>query len=325
MFYMSTRGSSASIWVAKVLSKHPKVVCFRATRTFPPVAPHTMGHDLGILPLPVNKFIDGLIACEEATLGEKIFGSTHGYHGVAAKEHCEKRGGRFSYVVRHPITRVHSVFIANLHNRYYQKNKPDVTNANIHDHVCSVLLKDSNLIDYTTALKLDGKVKSTLKNILPPDLKQHLSNLRGLAIRNLVVKPRYKKELRALETGNIDEKAYVGQMFVDMVQSFFYYDNQIYNECSVDSGIKMEEMVKSKDYFKHHLWPHIAPEVSISDSYLDSVFTLPRVNIHRDIPLDPEKIWKDWPKGMKTVFQDYFERYNMASVCRRFDYDISFI
>ena len=39
MFYISSRGSSATWWLAKSLSKHPKIVCFGSTRSLPPIDP----------------------------------------------------------------------------------------------------------------------------------------------------------------------------------------------------------------------------------------------------------------------------------------------
>ena len=44
-------------------------------------------------------------------MAKKIFGSIHGYHGLLAKEPCERLNGIFSYIARNPISRVHSVFI----------------------------------------------------------------------------------------------------------------------------------------------------------------------------------------------------------------------
>jgi len=91
MFYISSRGSSASEWLAKMLSRHPQIVCFRSTRRLPPY-PHG---SKDCPQLSADAFIEGLLECEGATYGEKIFGSMHGYHGLSAKGPCEKRGGIF--------------------------------------------------------------------------------------------------------------------------------------------------------------------------------------------------------------------------------------
>ncbi|MBI2565692.1 MAG: hypothetical protein HYV63_01490 [Candidatus Schekmanbacteria bacterium] len=69
--------------------------------------------------MPIDAFFDGLITCHDATRGEKIFGSMHGYHGAAGKKPCEQRGGLFSYMTRHPVTRMDSyiVMMADLYLR----------------------------------------------------------------------------------------------------------------------------------------------------------------------------------------------------------------
>ena len=46
MFYISSRGHSATGWLAKQISKHNKVVCWHGTRSIPPSDP-------GINDLPV--------------------------------------------------------------------------------------------------------------------------------------------------------------------------------------------------------------------------------------------------------------------------------
>ena len=122
MFYFSSRGSSATVWLAKMLSHHPQVVCFSATRSFPPVDPHeAYPNDIkGTVPeISADMFMEGLLECSKSILNEKVFGSVHGYHGVVAKEPCEKRGGIFSYITRHPVSRIHSVFIYYLYHNYY--------------------------------------------------------------------------------------------------------------------------------------------------------------------------------------------------------------
>ena len=121
MFYISSRGSSANTWLAKIISKHPKIVCFRSSRSFPPVNPGVkkLGNKYKLDEVPPDFFIEGLLECERATENQKIFGSIHGYHGILAKKACEDNGGVFAYVTRHPIDRMHSALIYYLDNYFY--------------------------------------------------------------------------------------------------------------------------------------------------------------------------------------------------------------
>ena len=115
-------------------------------------------------------------------------------------------------------------------------------------------------------------------------------------------------------------------------------DNQLFNTCGNEGLIKMEEMVKSADYFKNHLLPLVAPEMKITDSYLESVFSGKmektnewakiqgqRFNTHRDVALTPQEIWSSWPESMKEYYRRCFEELNLTPVCKAFDYDISFM
>ena len=134
MFYIASRGSTANHWLAKVLSKHPRIVCFRSTRAFPPFEPGSESS----LEMSVELFMDGLLECSRATFNEKIFGSIHGYHGVTAKQACENRGGIFSYLIRHPVSRVHSAYVYHLINDIYRPGGIDISTDDVHDRVCSL-------------------------------------------------------------------------------------------------------------------------------------------------------------------------------------------
>ena len=87
----------------------------------------------------------------------------------------------------------------------------------------------------------------------------------------------------------------------------------------------MEEMVKSREYFNNHLRERVAPQLTFTDNYLQSVFSEQKINVHRDMPLSPIEIWKSWPNGMKEVFLHYFESYDILPICKAFDYEVSFL
>ena len=53
MFYISSRGHSATSWLANQISKHHKVVCWHGTRSIPP-------YSLGINDLSPKDFVKGL-------------------------------------------------------------------------------------------------------------------------------------------------------------------------------------------------------------------------------------------------------------------------
>jgi hypothetical protein len=304
-----------------------------------------------------DRFIEGLVDCERATYNEKIFGSVHGYYGLDAKDPCEKMGGLFSFIVRHPLSRVHSAYIYYLYNFYYKKFDLGVENKNVHDRSCFILSENVDLMKYTDSYNLITKkvdppktkvdnrylfmirpVKKVIKIILPHVLLEYLIWLKTAITKANKNDSFMEKNIEISNAPSIpDEKDHLSRVFIKMCKTFLPYDSILYKECSL-SGIKMEEMVKSSEYFKNHLMPLVAPQLEITDAYLESVFSgkmdlgnkwpkasNQRFNVHRDEPLSPQEIWISWPKQMRDVFRKYFDEFDCGSVCTAFDYDVSFI
>jgi hypothetical protein len=140
MFYLSSRGSAASGWIANALNKHPKIVCFQVSRAFPPIKPGLTYpiHDW-VKEISVEKYIESLKISEESCRNEKIFGSIHGYMGISAKNICEKYNGFFGYIVRNPLERIHSCWIYNLYKDYYAVCKSEIKNKDVYQHTINIL------------------------------------------------------------------------------------------------------------------------------------------------------------------------------------------
>ena len=334
MFYVSSRGSAASEWLAKMLSRHPQIVCFRSTRRIPPFT-----HGSKESPqLSAEAFIEGLLECERATYGEKVFGSLHGYHGLSAKESCERNRGIFSYIIRHPVSRIHSAFIYYLFNGYYKKYNIEMENKDIHNHVCKNLLVDDDLKEffqlyedetYTNRKTLNflSRAKTLAKKSLPDYLNKSLTKL-----KNNILQIRKKKlpynplSSKTFENNKPpEEKFHAGMLFIGLTKEFLNYDSMLFKNCSINQGIKMEEMVNDRDYFKKLLRERIDPKLNFTDDYLDSVFSEKKFNIHRENPLSPEEIWQSWPEGMRKIFETYSEKYDIEQICKGFEYDLSFM
>ena len=69
------------------------------------------------------------------------------------------------------------------------------------------------------------------------------------------------------------------------------FDSQLYNGCDLDNGIKMEELIKSKVYFRDKLVKRIIDDENISDEYLNLVYSLrkDKIGIHRKDPIELKK------------------------------------
>ena len=351
MFYISSRGSSANEWLAKMLSKHPRIVCFRSTRSFPPYETHEEE-------CTADKFIKGLLECEKATYGEKIFGSIHGYHGIEAKHVCESNGGFFGYTIRHPISRIHSAFIYYM-DVYFQRKGIKVANKDIHDYVCSEIQLNRDLSEYLTRTRRnlipDPRVgwgmqaKPIITRLIPETIKKGirpiLRNKRNIQYALLAKEMYniYKNKHHVSDESKLGD--YTAWLFSKLAGEFLRLDRELYDNCSLAQSIKMEEMTQSTEYFKSRVAMQIAPSLEWSDEYLRNVISgewnsesevthvnyykvaisKKRFNVHRSAPISPQEIWKTWPEGMRRIIMRYFDTYNIGEICNSFDYDITYL
>ena len=172
MFYISSRGHSATTWVAKQLSKHNKVVCWHGTRSIPPT-------DLGINDISPKDFVEGLKILEKQK-DEKIYGAVHGFHGVEIKNAIEKEGGKFAGIFRDPISKISSFYYAYLWPRLsngifpenyegpteklFKKNFNDNIMTNEFETLKQTSSKKRNLFEKIFSL-IDIKIKNYKKSI----------------------------------------------------------------------------------------------------------------------------------------------------------------
>lgn len=317
MFYISSRGSSATWWLAKVLSKHPKIVCFGSTRSLPPIDPGKAfpSQKSWINTIDPKKFIQGLKICEEATKKQKIFGSTHGYHGLDIKEACEKNNAKFLYIVRHPLEKIHSAFITTAYNNFIKNNDDyKISNEDTHKFTCDKI-KDLNL-ERLLPIKKEVK-KNDLKNFAKeyfPLIYKKLKNIKDL---------KYNESKKVLKNKKIE--TLLSECFVNTIISFFFYEELLIKNCKMEDGIKMENMVSSKEYFFDKVLKKIIPDEKKDDNYLESIIGTTRVNIHRKKPLSGYEIWSTWPDNMKEIFLHLFNKHEIGKMCKNFEYDIEYL
>ena len=331
MFYISSRGSSANQWLTKILSKHPKIVCLRSSRSFPPVGlgVKKLANRYKIEEISPDFFINSLIECESATLNEKIFGSTHGYHGTIAKKACEDNNGYFAYITRHPLDRIHSALIHYLDLHYYNKDKKLIDNNAIDKRLVDIfsssnVKKDIEIlkeINASSKTKNQSRTKIFLKKIMPKNILDHYKNLN----KRFFSKP---------QTINFDdsnkfnfeskEVFYIYNLMSSLLDSFFFFERDLIKNCSPVKGIKMEEMVSSQDYFEQKIFKRLTPSIEIDKNFIIEIFKEKRYNSHRDNPLSSKEIWDTWPEVLRSLFLKKFYEYEINTSMTTWDYDVSF-
>ena len=332
MFYISSRGSSATNWLTRAFLKHPKIICFRSSRSFPPVGigQNDLAKKYTIAESSPDFFINCLLECERATMNETIFGSMHGYHGTIAKKACEENNGYFAYITRHPLDRIHSALIYYLDN-YYNKEKNVINNRDIHKHVCDIfssakVQKNIKILDEinssSESKKIFDRTKLFLKNILGDTL---IDNLKGIK-KNLISKPQLVTPKSFSKVNSETEEVfYIYNLLSSLLESFFVFEQDLIKNCSPSKGIKMEEMVRSPEYFEEKVFNRLTPSIEIDKNFVLEIFKEKRQNTHRENPISSKEIWESWPDVLRELFLKKFYKYEIDSCITLWNYDVSFL
>ena len=104
MFYILTCGSTASVWLSRVLSYHPEIVCFHGVKSISAVAERDTSAPLA------REFVRELAHLYALSQGEQVFGSVHGFAAAEIAPEIAAVEGAFAAMIRHPVTRINSLF-----------------------------------------------------------------------------------------------------------------------------------------------------------------------------------------------------------------------
>tara|TARA_B100000963_G_scaffold89112_1_gene76668 strand:- start:2246 stop:3229 length:984 start_codon:yes stop_codon:yes gene_type:complete len=323
MFYIVSRGSTATHWLAKNLSKHPSLVCFFSSRSYPPVQP---GHGYPFNKnswvkdnMEASKFLDSLVMSEKATHNSKIFGSIHGYHNLEMKNLVEKKGGIFKYMVRNPIEQVHSAFITYC-DRYFISINKNIPNKDIHEFICKNLnkekTKERHFKNKTSRPHILRNYLSEKNFLLLKRSREYIVNKYRLIFPRKKIYWGYEKDY-----GNLNEN--ILNLFAGVCRDFMRLQSLYLENWGFEKAIKMEKMFADRNYFKDIVLS-FGDNLEVSEDFLDNVFSAKneRVNIHREQPINQEKIFNDLPDCMKEIFFYYFENFNIQELCEKFEYNI---
>ena len=266
MFYISSRGHSASGWISKALCKHKDLICFHGTRSIPPYA-------TGVKDLTEEKFVQSLEIMEQNTHYEKIFGACHGFYGTSLKILMESKNGQFFSIIRNPLLRTNSLFSEAI---------PRIIKSNYNQ-----IILEKDLYNFL----------QENKDNLNFSFKKNNSKRTNIDI--------FKKVINKIDVKNnnkiFDE---IVRVFINCCNETFNYDYDTFKFCTNSQIIQMEEIVSSKKYFKDNLLDKIVKDSS--DSFLDEIFSdKNHINKHSSIKhKNPIKIFELWPKSFQDYFKE---------------------
>jgi len=104
MFYILTCGSTASIWLSRTLSRHPEIVCFHGIKSIAADPGSASGEPTA------RQFVRDLTQLYMRSDGECLFGGIHGFGAAEIAPEIAAVEGAFAAMIRHPITRLNSLF-----------------------------------------------------------------------------------------------------------------------------------------------------------------------------------------------------------------------
>ena len=104
-FNISSRGGSATMWLAKILNSHPLCFCIHSVEPESNPYTHPPSPELEIQKLAALREQD------TSKSGPGTFGIIHRFYDTAPKTDFLKAGGSFSAIVRHPFKRISSLFV----------------------------------------------------------------------------------------------------------------------------------------------------------------------------------------------------------------------
>ncbi len=130
LFYVSSFGGSATLWLARSLDLHDDIICFHGSRQFPihPASRHPQLQMPNSTELTAGEFalrMHMLSETAQDTRGREVcVGGVHGFHGLQMHPAMTSLEGCFAFSIRHPVLR-----IASLYNEHYRTMRMDTVDA----------------------------------------------------------------------------------------------------------------------------------------------------------------------------------------------------
>ncbi|MCX7121835.1 MAG: hypothetical protein NTZ67_08745 [Gammaproteobacteria bacterium] len=308
-FYISSKGASASVWLATQLNKYPEIFSLHGTRSAPP-----MSSGLGIDQTPHTFFTE--LTKYSALLKPKanVVGSIHGFYGLDALNEVKKRNGVFVGLLRNPVNRIHSLFSLNIKNNYYETfNSESADESNIYN-----IIKDFHLDNYSFSSKENTEVfkktKHLIKKILYPIIKNK----------------RYRAPISISSTeidGQFITLSGIATHFFHQCYTIISDDFELMSNLPKSHLFKMEDLISSKDSFnllidtisQNTLMKKDDP-TTISQSYNN------KINTHSASQMTDEEIYMHWPPSFKLIYNSvlhYFKDNNILNLYKeKLDYDV---
>jgi hypothetical protein len=277
MFYISTVGSTASLWFARALSLHLGIACFHGAQSISAARGKPSHND-------PHRFVQELSRLYLLADGGKYFGAVHGFLSRSIKPEIDAVHGGFAAMCRHPITRVNSL----LHReaQHIQSSEP-LTVAEVFRifRICSIDNADAGKADRLHNYEF---YVSKFFSLCHATISEDMWNFNNL----------HEQQLFRYERLTSDPK-YFRLCFEYLVAGCREYTTHVEWR---PAGFRLKQSAEDSGIQRNFDWQPAKPAAECSDEYLAAVFNQGVVNGKASDPRSAAEIFANWPDQFKLVF-----------------------
>jgi hypothetical protein len=293
MFYISTVGSTASLWLSRALSLHPGIACFHGARSIAAVRPAPPGNE-------PRRFAQELSRLYLLADGCKYFGAVHGFASSSIKPEIDAVHGGFAAMCRHPITRVNSL----LHReaQHIQSREP-LTVAEVFR---IFRIRSIDKADATEADRLRNcdLYISKFFSLCRATISEDMWNFNNLHEQQLF---RYEKLT--------SDPNYFRRCFEHLVAGCREYRSHVEWR---PAGSRLKQSAEDCGIQRNVDWQPALPPSECSDDYLAVVFNQGVVNEKAADPRSAAEIFAGWPDQFKLIFAMALQSCGDSRTLRRY-------
>jgi hypothetical protein len=293
MFYISTVGSTASLWFTRVLSLHQGIACFHGARSIS-AARDEPSHS------EPHQFVKELSRLYLLADGCKYFGAVHGFVSRVIKPEIDAVHGGFAAMCRHPITRLNSL----LHREaQHIQSSESLTVAEVFRilRICSI--DEADAADADRLRNCEFYV-SKFFSLCHATISEDMWNFNNLHDHQLF---RYEKFT--------SDPKYFRRCFEHLVAGCREYTTHVEWR---PAGSRLKQSADDSGIERNFDWQPAEPRAECSDDYLAVVFNHGVVNEKASDPRSAVEIFANWPDQFKLTFAMALQSCGGLEVLRRY-------
>ena len=264
-----------------------EIVCFHGSRS---LGGYASG---GVRDTPVDEYIKGLAQMESNS--GRIFGSIHGYYGVAARPATVTAGGTFLAILREPVKRVSSIFAANVSPIRELAARVGHNSEDVSPHS-----PISGSLEEFVASGLHKRRKTSTDDVAVLGLIGRGTRASTMVVKKCRAQFAATRPARAPTLRDLGDA--IAALFFGSVRDTVRYDADAVRECCSRDLIIMERFTTDSDYYNEAIWSRIVGEGvgQMSVPLIKRRINDHVVSVQRD--LSPEALFAEWG----AVFQEHF-------------------